>query len=413
MRKSVKKLIVCCVMLALLISLSTTTALAGEIYGTNTDALAAIGIDMETLVDLSGNILAVASIQGAEIQQVMEKAQNEDKKNVIFDVTTKEGEATSTDILLPKMIFTYYTDSFVPDLWFRADHGLYCLESDLLLMKREELGDVNLDVQMDGAGLVVQGTRSQIVKQEFDPIVVKLELEFYDKDAFVELTEEMFIMAGEKARKEGANCILFDFTTEKVIEGYTYTILKQEWTKYIKVDNKYVTCKFRWNEGEMNFEPSYLEKWETNWIGRANEFSVLMWDDGMYLMTSGRVYPAGLKAHLEAEKESETRRLINGVENTTIKLTTIRGKGYIKLNWKKDPGYKVDYYEVFRSTKRNSGYGTKPFYTTNNGSKTYYKNTKSLKAGTRYYFKVRGVRVIDGKKYYTQYSNKAYRTAIK
>ena len=73
----------------------------------------------------------------------------------------------------------------------------------------------------------------------------------------------------------------------------------------------------------------------------------------------------------------------------------------------------MGYYEVFRSTKKNSGYGTKPFYTTSTGNKTYYKNTKSLKAGTRYYFKVRGVRVIDGKKYYTQWSNKTYKTAKK
>ena len=103
--------------------------------------------------------------------------------------------------------------------------------------------------------------------------------------------------------------------------------------------------------------------------------------------------------------------LKTGIEKTTISLTSTLGKGYIKLSWKKSAGYKVDYYEVFRSLKKNSGYGAKAFYRTTNGNKLSYKNTKQLKKGTRYYFKVRGVRVIDGKKYYTQYSNKTWRTA--
>ena len=71
----------------------------------------------------------------------------------------------------------------------------------------------------------------------------------------------------------------------------------------------------------------------------------------------------------------------------------------------------MDYYQVYRSTKKNSGYGTKAYFTTKDGSKTSYTNTKALKKGTRYYYKVRGVRMLDGKKVYTQYSNKAYRIA--
>lgn len=99
--------------------------------------------------------------------------------------------------------------------------------------------------------------------------------------------------------------------------------------------------------------------------------------------------------------------IARGVENTTLTASgEIDGKG-ILISWKKSPGYKMDFYEVFRSVKKSSGYGTDPFYTTADGTKVSYKNTKDLTKGTRYYYKVRGVRIMDGKPYYTQWSTKA------
>lgn len=117
----------------------------------------------------------------------------------------------------------------------------------------------------------------------------------------------------------------------------------------------------------------------------------------------------------DAEKQA---RIIKGVQATTIRIYSMskgaasRGKGWIRIWYEKSPGYKVDYYEVFRSKGNKKHFGKTAFYTTKkNGATGWYKNNKSLKKGTRYYYKIRGVRVIDGKKCYTKWSNIIYRTA--
>ena len=104
-------------------------------------------------------------------------------------------------------------------------------------------------------------------------------------------------------------------------------------------------------------------------------------------------------------------KLIKGVENSTITLKSKLTKNKkILLTWTKSKGYKVDCFEIYRSVKTNRGYGKKAFFATKNGDVSKYLNTKSLKAGKTYYYKLRGVRTIDDKKYYTQWSNKAWRT---
>lgn len=110
-------------------------------------------------------------------------------------------------------------------------------------------------------------------------------------------------------------------------------------------------------------------------------------------------------------EETPEDRLIAGVKATTIKASSQAKKGKMIIRWKKSWGYKVDCFQIFRSTKKNSGFGKKPFFTTRNGTKNMYTNTKQLKKGTRYYYKIRGVRVIDGQTIYTKWSNKAYRIA--
>ena len=126
-------------------------------------------------------------------------------------------------------------------------------------------------------------------------------------------------------------------------------------------------------------------------------------------------YVDNSEAEAVAALDKKNQKIIDGIEDTTIKLSSSIAKKGIKVTWTKSPGYKVDYYQVYRSVKKSSGYGKTAFYTTSDGNKLGYTNTKDLKKGTRYYFKVRGVRIItdyygNETKIYTQYSNKANRT---
>lgn len=113
----------------------------------------------------------------------------------------------------------------------------------------------------------------------------------------------------------------------------------------------------------------------------------------------------------EASKAAE--KIIAGVEATKVKaksklVKTKNGKKGIKITWTKSKGYKVDYYQILRSTKKESGY--KKVFQTVDGNKTSYINTKNIKKGKTYYYKVRGVRVVDGEKIYTEWSTNAHRT---
>ena len=138
--------------------------------------------------------------------------------------------------------------------------------------------------------------------------------------------------------------------------------------------------------------------------GAVTELTGLRTGDKVEVKTAKKAEPTDPAADKNA-------KLIKGIENTTIVLKSkLTKNGNVLLTWTKSKGYKVDYFEFYRSVKRYSGYGTKAFFTTADGSWSKYLNNKELKAGNTYYYKVRGVRVIDGQKYYTQWSNKAWRT---
>ncbi len=123
---------------------------------------------------------------------------------------------------------------------------------------------------------------------------------------------------------------------------------------------------------------------------------------------------AKAKKEINALDTADEKKLIRSIENINSdtfraksKRSTLNGKTSIKVSWNKPGNITFDGYEVFRSTKKNSGYGTKPWYTS---KKTSYNNNKSLKKGKTYYYKVRAYKVVNGKKVYTKWSTRAWRT---
>lgn len=120
----------------------------------------------------------------------------------------------------------------------------------------------------------------------------------------------------------------------------------------------------------------------------------------------------------EEPKEPTKEEIIAALDSSKLvarsKLITLKnGKKAVRVTWYDKNGKEVDFdgIEIYRSTQRYKDYGLKPFYATKDGkTEGYYVNTKDLKEGTTYYYKVRGYIEIDGQKYYTDYSLKAIRT---
>ncbi len=98
---------------------------------------------------------------------------------------------------------------------------------------------------------------------------------------------------------------------------------------------------------------------------------------------------------------------VNAVESLKIKASSKAVKGKITVKWTvKGDASGIDGYRVYKSKKANSGYKFM-----GKTKKLSMANKKDLKKGTRYFYKVRAYKVVDGKTYYSDYSNKANRIA--
>jgi|GEM_PF-2546327 len=106
------------------------------------------------------------------------------------------------------------------------------------------------------------------------------------------------------------------------------------------------------------------------------------------------------KAQADAAIAAQNAKIKAGVQATkVISLKAVPTKGKVKLTWSKTAGYKMDGYQIYKSSKSAGGYKLMK-----TAAGKYYINTMGLKAGNTYYYKVRGFRTIDGVKVYTSFA---------
>lgn len=135
----------------------------------------------------------------------------------------------------------------------------------------------------------------------------------------------------------------------------------------------------------------------------TTEIVITAEEDGYYAAGEKRV-TVTVKEMDEEAYEEKYENLKSGIEGTKVVLL----KSYpearkVKLTWKKsNSGYAVEYYQVWRSAKKSSGYSK--IFTSSTASKKYYVNTKNVKPGQTYWYKVRGVRNLEGKLVYTPFT---------
>lgn len=205
----------------------------------------------------------------------------------------------------------------------------------------------------------------------------------------------------------------------------TVTVKKMDQTVttgYTKYKRKDLDGKFNINaktggDGELTFVSSDETVATIDSKGRVTvvgpgvaEFTVTAAETEKYL--PGRKVVTLTVSGFDTPEEREARKaeIIVGVEGTGIKSVKLTATGKkVRADWVKEgSGYAFDYYQVWRSTKKNSGY--KKIFTTTDARKCYYVNSKDVKKSTTYWYKVRGVREIDGELVYGEFKKVSVKT---
>ena len=290
---------------------------------------------------------------------VAQVASSESKK-VIIDATTAKNTASepvvaepghSTEVKLPEATVKKLAEMEDVEITIATDNGKVVLDQETVAAVAAKAGN-------DGHVTLVIETVEQ------NKNVLKIELKL-----------------------QTSNGIVTDFNQGNV--AVTVTVPKD-------MAEKKVVCVFIDENGKMSKVK-----------GQKNA-------DGTFTFVTGHFSIYAIMTEEEADtafaaqKEETLVALADQQLTARSKIVTMKnGKKAVKITWYNENGELMDFdgVEIYRSTRRNAGYGKTPFFTT---EKDAYYNT-AIKKGTTYYYKVRGYVVIDGQKYYTDYSRKAIR----
>ena len=110
----------------------------------------------------------------------------------------------------------------------------------------------------------------------------------------------------------------------------------------------------------------------------------------------------------EQIKAERNAKIKDGVQNTKVQITASKAlrKGN-QITWSKSFGYKMSYFQVWRKAAG----GKYKLIAKIKPTSRSYTNTKSLVDDVKYTYKIRGVRILDGKRTFTAYTTPVTLTA--